>query len=179
MSNRLQQRADLIDLPTFEIRSPQPSPVEVRLGHTSCELSEANAIVLAWHRHHRPVAFHRFSIKCIDENGVLHGIAIVAPPVARMTNSAEVLEVARLVSDGTPNVCSYLYGACARIAKALGYERIQTFILTNEPGTSLKAAGWEFDGISKGSNWGKGSANRPARRHDHPGPKQRWVKILR
>ena len=174
MSDRLQHLADVLGLST-----PKLSAVWLRLGHVTCDLAEANAVVQAWHRHHRPVAFHRFSIKCIDENGVLRGVAIVARPVARMTDAAKVVEVARLVSDGTPNVCSYLYGACARIARALGYELIQTFILDSEPGTSLKAAGWKFDGISKRSNWGGGSTNRPPRRHDHPGPKQRWVKLLR
>ena len=62
------------------------------------------------------------------------------PVGAAMTE--RVLEVTRLVTDGTANACSLLYAAAARVGKELGYERIQTFILATEPGTSLRAAGW-------------------------------------
>jgi hypothetical protein len=35
-----------------------------------------------------------------------------------------------------------LYGACWRAARALGYRRAITYIEGDEPGTSLRAAGW-------------------------------------
>lgn len=68
-------------------------------------------------------------------------------------------------------------GAAARTAKAMGFWKIQTFILEDEPGTSLLAAGWEFDGWTDGGDWNRPS--RGGRRTDQPmGRKQRWKKIL-
>jgi hypothetical protein len=45
----------------------------------------------------------------------------------------------------TKNACSMLYSACARAAQAMGYDKIQTYILVTEPGTTLKASGWYLD----------------------------------
>jgi hypothetical protein len=86
-----------------------------------------------------------------------------------------VAEVTRLVTDGTPNACSMLYGAAARAADAMGFDRIQTFILEDEPGTSLKAAGWTFEGMTEGGDWNRPS--RGGRRVDQPMiRKQRWCR---
>src|SRR5678815_3290523 len=102
------------------------------------ELRELNALVAKLHRHHKPVQGHRFSIG-VEHEGKLVGGASVGRPVARMTNQRTVLEVTRLVTDGTKHACSMLYSAAARIGRELGYEKIQTFILAQEPGTSLIA----------------------------------------
>jgi hypothetical protein len=60
----------------------------------------------------------------------------------------------------------------------MGFKSIQTYILASESGTSLKAAGWLFDGDTSGGNWSKGQ-RLGKRREDQPmGPKQRWVKVL-
>jgi hypothetical protein len=94
-----------------------------------------------------------------------------------MTPANRVLEVTRLVTDGSKNACSALYAAAARIGKELGYEVIQTFILETEPGTSLKAAGWRFDGVSPGGSWA--NSTRPFARQDQPQcKKHRWVRHL-
>ena len=139
------------------------------------ELKDLNALVARLHRHHRPVQGHRFSIG-LEHDGKLVGGISVGRPVARMTDQRCVLEVTRLVTDGTPNTCSLLYAAAARVGKALGYERIQTFILDSEPGVSLRAAGWVFEGKSKGRN---GWKTRPNRRTDQPKcVKHRYSKIL-
>lgn len=139
-------------------------------------LAQANELIAQWHRHHKPVVGHRFSIGVKDEIGV-HGIAVIGRPVARKTNQYEVAEVTRLVTDGTKNACSMLYSAAARAAKAMGFSHIQTFILNDELGTSLKAAGWIFDGVSAGGDWN--SPSRKGRRIDQPQqPKQRWIKTL-
>lgn len=37
-----------------------------------------------------------------------------------------------------------LYGACCRIAKAMGYKKIITYILQSETGTSLKASQFRY-----------------------------------
>jgi len=55
----------------------------------------------------------------------------------------------------------------------MGYDVIQTYILESELGTSLKAAGWEFDGITAGGEWKHTSG---PRKNIHPlCPKQRWI----
>lgn len=146
----------------------------VRLTTRMTELQDANEWVAAYHRHHKPCQGHRFSLQVMDEDGVTHGMAIVGRPAARKTCQRCVLEVSRLVTDGTPNACSALYGACARVARALGVWRIQTFILDSEPGSSLRGSGWVFDGISAGGSWAR--PTRPNARRDQPEcPKQRWI----
>jgi hypothetical protein len=140
------------------------------------ELKEANAFIATLHRHHKPVQGHRFSIG-VEKDGKLVGVACVGRPVARATNQKEVLEVTRLCTDGTKNACSALYSAAARVGKELGYKKIQTFILEEEPGISLKASGWVYDGWSAGGKWYH-KEGKP-RRMDQPlGPKHRYAKIL-
>jgi len=142
------------------------------------ELSEANVLVMRWHRHHKEAQGHRFSIGAYDtKRGELVGAAIVGRPVARLVDWHSVVEVVRLVSDGTKNACSILYAASARIAKELGYEKIQTYILDTESGVSLRASGWVLEVISTGG--GNGWHSRAGRRDDQPkNIKQRWSKIL-
>lgn len=149
-----------------------------RLHVVPLELAEANALVEAWHRHHQPSQGHRFSLGVIDNDGVLHGAVIVGRPVARLAGSPrDVLEVVRLVTDGTANACSILYAAAARAGLAMGYRRIQTYILGTEPGTTLVAAGWTHEGEAGGGQW-KHTDGR-ARRTDQPTEtKGRWSRAL-
>lgn len=128
------------------------------------DLGEANAFVAAHHRHHAPVVGHIFSIGAAL-NGKIVGIVIVGRPVARMRDDGETAEVTRLCTDGTRNTCSFLYGAAARAAFALGFRRIGTYILAFEPGTSLTAANWRMIGETSGGSWSRG--NRP-RVDKHP-----------
>lgn len=157
------------------------------------ELRDLNKLVEQYHRHHKPVQGHRFSIG-LEHEGRLVGGASVGRPTARMTDQSRVLEVTRLVVDGLKNACSALYGACARAGKAIGYYRIQTFILESESGDSLMAVGWSPIGpdgvpcgcrrkyperkncekcLSGGGDWTR--ASKPNRRQDQPQcMKQRW-----
>ena len=139
-------------------------------------LKKANEVVTQWHRHHKPSRGHKFSIALL-KNSVYIGIAICGRPVARGSDDGLTPEVARLCTDGTPNACSKLYGACARVAKEMGYVKIQTYILESEPGISLKASGWIMEAVTAGGQWKRtdGVVNRT----DQPTePKQRWVKFL-
>lgn len=133
----------------------------MRLIHL--ELREANAFVERLHRHHKPIQGHRFSIGA-TKDGVLVGVAIVGRPVGG-ANQRIWLEVTRLCTDGTKNACSFLYGAAARAGRALGYERIQTYILKSEPGVSLKASGWQFDRLSHPVGWNRQTENSRPGRH--------------
>jgi hypothetical protein len=104
--------------------------------------ADACAFVADWHRHHQPPAGHKFSLGVASDQ-MLVGVAIVGRPVARHYDNGSTLEVTRSATDGTPHVNSMLYGACWRAAKALGYLRLITYTQDGEPGTSLKAAGWQ------------------------------------
>lgn len=137
-------------------------------------LGQANGMVMLLHRHHKPAQGHRFSLGAIKD-GKMVGAIIVGRPVGRMNPQYDWCEVTRLCTDGTYNACSFLYGAAARVAKEMGFKRIQTFILDSENGSSLKASGWVFDCYSDGGDWNSSSFKN--RRTDQPqGKKQRWKK---
>lgn len=116
------------------------------------ELAEANELVSRWHRHHQPCVGHRFSIGVAEGEKVV-GAAICGRPVARYLDNGWTIEVNRLVTDGTMNACSMLYGACRRAAFALGYRRIITYTLPSEGGGSLNGAGWKCLGERGGGSW--------------------------
>ena len=138
------------------------------------ELREANAAISAWHRHHKPVIGHRFSLGVIDSDGVLHAVAVVGRPVARLAgHPRDVAEVTRLASDGTPNSCSMLYGAAVAACRAMGFVRIQTYTLESEVGVTLRAAGWEYDGKAGGGQW-KHTDGKPRRTDQPTETKRRW-----
>lgn len=124
-----------------------------RLTIIPVSLEDANAFVEQHHRHHRAVVGHKFSIAVADELGEIRGVAIVGRPVARRTDDGWTLEVNRVATDGCENACSALYAASWRAAKALGFRRLITFTLLDEPGTSLRAAGWKVVGETPGRSW--------------------------
>ena len=143
--------------------------------------AEANAFVVNTHRHHGRVVGYKFAVAVEAEKGIdipwngpiVHGVAICGRPVARKSDDGRTLEVVRLATDGTKNICSMLYGACARIAREMGYTRIITYTLETEPGTSLKASGWKRDGNTAGGSWSRSSRERADK---HPTcPKIRWI----
>jgi len=70
-----------------------------------------------------------------------------------MLDDGYTAEVTRLTTDGTRNVCSLLYGAARRAARALGYRRLITYTLATESGTSLVASGWKATATSSGGSW--------------------------
>jgi hypothetical protein len=141
------------------------------------DLSESNALVSRFHRHHKPVQGHKFSLGAVH-NGVLVGAVIVGRPVARMVNRRTTLEVTRLVTDGTKNACSFLYSAAARVAREMGYQKIQTYILETETGKSLKASGWTLETVSAGGGQWKHTDGLPRRTDQPTQTKQRWSKVL-
>ncbi len=133
--------------------------------------AEAFAFVAEHHRHHRPPVGCLYQIGA-EKDGAIIGVAIVGRPVARMLQDDFTAEVLRLCTDGTRNACSFLYGACWRAARALGYRRLVTYTLPEEGGTSLRAAGWRLVGEAGGGTWSR--ANRP-RIDTHPTQtKLRW-----
>ena len=149
---------------------------DVALKAIPIELKAANEFVAGLHRHHAPVYRDKFRIGC-EENGRLVGVIQLARPVSRELDNGKIIEAVRLCTDGTPNVCSFLYSRAARIAKEMGYEKIITYILDTEDGTSLKACGWHKEAHTNGGSW-----NTPSRPRETNAPtckKQRWVMDLK
>jgi hypothetical protein len=140
-------------------------------------LEEANECVRRWHRHHKPVPGHLWSIGVRSEAG-LHGVAIASRPVSIVLDDKLTMEIVRVATDGTMNACSKLYAAVRKAGKAMGYERIYTYTLPEEGGASLRAAGFTFDGEAGGPS--KAWHSRPGRNaapigDDLVGGKWRWV----
>lgn len=134
-------------------------------------LREARAFVTRVHRHHKAPQGGLFAVAA-SEGDVVRAVVIVGKPVARMLNDGWTAEVTRLASDGARNACSLLYAAAWRAARSMGYRRLVTYILKEEDGTSLRAAGWRLIGEAGGGKWTR--VGRP-RVDDHPTQKKlRW-----
>ena len=104
------------------------------------------------HRHNTDIQGCRFCLSCW-EDGKLVGVANCGRPVSRYLDNGSTCEINRCCTDGTYNACSMLYGACCRVAKAMGYKLVITYTLLSEPGTSLKASSFIHDGIFGGIYW--------------------------
>lgn len=143
------------------------------------ELKDANAFVRAFHRHHSRIQGHRFSLGVVRGDGLLAGVIVIGRPVGGQ-HQGDWTEVTRCCTDGTYNACSFLYSAAARASDALGFRRIQTYILDSELGSSLKASGWRFERMSHPIGWHHDSEKRASRnvRDGLAGLKQLWYRDL-
>jgi hypothetical protein len=135
----------------------------------------AMKFVRAHHRHLPLVQGGLFAVKVIDDAGVILGVAIAGNP-GREWQGDNVI-ISRVATRGAKNCCSMLYGAMCRAAKALAYHEAWTYTLPGEPGTSLRAAGFEDMGLtSKAGDW---NCSRRARGAPaQPGRKRRWRRVL-
>jgi hypothetical protein len=136
-------------------------------------ITDAREAVTQWHRHHPAPLSGLFAIAASTGAATpICGVAIVGRPVARGNQDGWTAEVTRVATDGTKNACSFLYAACWRAARAMGYLRLGTYTLASEPGTSLRAAGWREIARVKGRSWDTPSRPRVDR---HPTQdKIRW-----
>jgi hypothetical protein len=98
----------------------------------------------AVHRHHSAPRGCKWAIGVVDAERRLHGVALCGRPVARALDDGLTIEVNRTATDGYPNANSALYGACWRIAAAMGYRRLVTYNQEGETGASLKASGYRL-----------------------------------
>lgn len=146
------------------------------------KLVDAKAFVRTHHEHHRkPPAGWRFG-RAVRNGDLVMGVIMVGRPVARMIDHKKVVEANRLcVRRDVPdalrwNCASMLYGYAAREARRRGFEKIITYTLAEEEGTTLRASGWNCEGAAGGGSW-----DRPARQRQDCAPtglKTRWVKSL-
>lgn len=152
--------------------SLRPAPITLRL---------ANAYVEAVHRHNVDQSRAKYAVAVIDGTGLLRGVGIAGTPKARMLATApgeHTVEILRVCTDGARNACSLLYGACARAAAAMGYTLAVTYTLTSEPGTSLRAAGFELVADTRSQGWDRRGRSRGVQGYVGPDvsrqPGHRW-----
>jgi hypothetical protein len=134
-------------------------------------LKEARAYVGRVHRHHKPPQGGLFAIAAAEGEDVV-GVVIVGRPVARHLDDGFTAEVTRLASDGSKNACSMLYAAAWRAARAMGYQKLVTYTLQTEPGTSLRAAGFRVVGEVTKRSWH--TPSRPRIDQDERQARFRW-----
>jgi hypothetical protein len=147
------------------------------------DLNAARRFVGEHHRHNIPPQGHKLSA-ALEVDGVIVGVVIVGRPVGRGLDDGRTLEVTRTCTTGARNGNSMLYGAAARAAKAIGYERLITYTLASEPGTSLRAAGFRVDAeLEPRESWNTPAMHRydadlfgNKRRPDEA--KRRWIRDL-
>lgn len=136
--------------PDLDRLVPRPAP---RLR--PCTIKRAKVFVEAHHRHLPKLQGALFAA-AVDQGHVRVGVVVVGRPKARHLDDGETCEVTRVAIDddtGKRNACSMLYGAARRAAQALGYSKIITYTRVDEPGTSLKAAGWTAVAEVDGESW--------------------------
>jgi hypothetical protein len=108
---------------------------------------------------------------------------MVGRPVSHAFDPNRVVEVTRLCIDHdfhrqiTRGAASMLLGAAAREARRRGFAHIITYTLQRELGTSLKAAGFQPEHVTRGGSWHR--LSRPREDHAPTGPKVRWGRELR
>lgn len=134
------------------------------MKHLPITYRRACDFIVGLHRHHGPPQGCKFCLGAFVD-GRMVAVAIAGRPVARNADNGVTAEITRLCSDGTPNACSFLYGRMRRVCQAMGYEKVLTSILKDEPGTSLIAAGFELSHETDGGSWNRASR---ARTDKHP-----------
>lgn len=108
-----------------------------------CTVKRAIRFVAETHRRLPRIQGGMWAV-AVARDGEIVGVAIVGHAAQEWTTEIpEVLSVLRVaVREGNPNACSMLYGACSRAARAMGAGDLVTYTHLDEPGTSLRAAGW-------------------------------------
>lgn len=147
---------------------------------TPIDFKSAKQFVSQYHRHNSAPQGHKFSI-AVESGGVRIGVAMASIPRAIHQNDWETLEVIRCcVDERFRNACSKAYSAVIRVAKGMGYKRLLTYTLVDEPGSSLLAVGFKKDGIVESRGYGWNSPSRPRKKPERypEGDKIRWVLTL-
>lgn len=154
------------------------SSLITRLEAVPITLQEASAYVDKHHRHNAGPKFHKYSIcLCTPNEAEPVGVAVASIPKSRHQMDSETLEINRCCTDARyDNVCSSLYARVIRIGREMGYRRFLTYTLPGESGSSLKAVGFQIDGIVAPSSNGWNVSSRPRNTEQYPkGEKLRWV----
>lgn len=111
----------------------------------------------------------------IDSSGECLGVGVFGNP-PRVWQGTGRGVITRCATEGAENACSMIYGALCRATKALGYREAWTYTLPEEPGTSLRAAGFMDMGLTAGGEWD--CPSRPRKAAVRSEPKRRWLRRL-
>lgn len=154
------------------------SNLVTRLEAVPITLREASAYIDKHHRHNAGPVFHKFSV-CLRTPGELElvGVAVASIPKARHQMDGKTLEINRCCTDPRyADVCSRLYASVIRIGREMGYCRFLTYTVLEESGSSLRAVGFQPDGVVTPSDNGWDSPGRPRKTDRYPtGEKIRWI----
>lgn len=107
---------------------------------------EALSVIFAHGNHPRPPASYVFSIGAQREGEMVGAIVVTMPTMAHF-DDGRTLEVARLGTDESKNVASFLYGAAWRAAQALGYDRLIRITTDKAQKSPVTAAGFTLLGV--------------------------------
>lgn len=135
-------------------------------------LRQARAFVYRYHRHNQRTTGGLWALALMRDDELV-GVAIAGRPVSEVLQRRGYCEIVRVcVVPDVRNGCSMLYGACRRVAQAMGYERFVSYTLTTEPGSSLLAAGFKPVAKVRGREWS--SKSRPRLPGENTEDKVRW-----
>lgn len=105
------------------------------------------------------------------------GVITAGRPVAAALDNGSTLEITRVcVKRGYKNLCSYLYSHMIKVAKDMNYQRVITYTLESESGTSCVAAGFKLAYKSKGGEWN--CKSRPRYTKAPTCPKNMWEYVI-
>lgn len=103
-------------------------------------IKDADKFVKAHHRHNKQAGNGKFAISAYVVETMV-GVAIAGRPRSRKLDNGKTLEVYRVCTNGYRNATSFLYSRVKRIAQLMGYEKVITYTLQEESGSSLFAIG--------------------------------------
>jgi len=119
-------------------------------------IKTANEFVKEHHRHHRPTSRNsgKWALSAVGADGEVIGVLIAGNPVSATYMDGFTLEITRLCVKSTApkGTCSFLVAKCCKIWGIMGGERILTYTLDEESGSSMRGAGWKPAGIVKPHN---------------------------
>ncbi|WP_395606307.1 XF1762 family protein [Bacillus velezensis] len=149
---------------------------KLKLETRPITLKDACQFVDQNHRHHIGPQGHKFSIGLYDGD-IIIGVIIAGRPVSRHQDNGITLEVTRCcVKEAYKNGISKLYAAVCKIAKVMGYKKVITYTLIEEPGVSMRSVNFLKVRTSSGGSW---SSENRQRKDKHPtGKKLLWVREL-
>lgn len=115
------------------------------------------------------------------------GVAIVGNPLSATfmdkSRYGHVAEVLRTCTAETApkGAVSFLYGACTRVCREMGFDRLVSYTLTDETGASLRGAGWKQVALTKpvAPGWRKNDSIQRVYQEVMGLPKNRWECQLR
>lgn len=120
-------------------------PISIRLAKT---------LVDKHHSYQKAPQGGLFAMLCTISSEPI-GVVIVGRPVSPAMDNGLTAEIARLTmfSQGNQNAASFLLQRCCHAIRALGYQRVISYVRSPALGTCFIAAGFVCDKTSKATPW--------------------------